>query len=167
LTSIASLWQCFIPSPGHFTSNWNKSNIKKHCSYIWEGVSEHSNIRVNPLANGLLRSCPNQLCCELTSKSCQAFRGLNDLMKYPNWWSNVVIDNHMVQETIPAAFGETIECSINAKTPNKRRTHNTQRGKGQNGLANIRVILQVTPCLHPAFGPPFTPLSSLSVVPTK
>jgi len=114
-----------------------------HCSYIWEGVSEHELLGLIHLQMAakilsyisimrmfLKISHSNQLCWELRSKSCQSISSLTDLVKYPNWWSNVVIDNHMEQETIPATIGEVIGGSINA---NPKQTENTYRKrKGQN-----------------------------------
>jgi hypothetical protein len=92
-----------------------------HCSYIWEGVSEQELLGLIHLQMAakilsyisimriLLKiSHSNQLCWELRSKSCQSISGLTNLVKYPNWWSNVVIDNHMEQETILATIGEVI-----------------------------------------------------------
>jgi hypothetical protein len=145
---------CFIPGPGHFKNNLNKSNIKKHCSYIWEGVSDqellgliHLQMAAKILSYiSIMRiflkiSHYNQLCWELRpelrSKSCQSIRGLTDIVKCPNWWSNVVIDNHMEQETILATIGEVIGGSINA---NPKLTNNTYRKrKGTKCLANTRV----------------------------
>jgi hypothetical protein len=88
---------CFIPGRGHFTNNLNKSNIKKHCSYIWEGVSAQQLLGlihlqmdakilsyISIMRMFLKISHSNQLCCELTSESCHAVRGLTDLVKYPN-----------------------------------------------------------------------------------
>jgi hypothetical protein len=135
---------CFIPGPGHFTNNLNKSNIKKHCSYIWEGVSAQQLLGwihlqmaakifsyITIMRMFLKISHFKQLCCELTSKSCQAVRGLTNLVKYPNWRSNVVIDNRVEQETIPATFGRRGDSGFNQCQPQTNWEHIQKQERGK------------------------------------